>query len=73
MLVITLFYNFINKKNSKRVLKCSISECKSKANQSVKIGFKETRNLCEYHYKLFMNKEEKHSASFSKATKFLKK
>ena len=55
------------------LLKCSISECKESAKNSVKIGFKETRNLCEYHYKLFKNKEEKYAPSFSKASKFKEK
>jgi len=54
-------------------LKCSISECKIKAKESVKIGFKETRNLCEYHYNLFKNKEEKHAPDFSKASKLEEK
>jgi len=54
-------------------LKSSISECKIKAKQSVKIGFKETRNLCEYHYNLFKNKEKKHAPIFSKASKFKEK
>jgi len=55
------------------MLKCSISECKTTADKSVKIGFKETRNLCEYHYNLFKNKEEKHAPNFSKASKFKEK
>ena len=54
-------------------MKCSISECKTKADKLVKIGFKETRNLCEYHYNIYKNKEEKHMASFSKASKFKEK
>jgi hypothetical protein len=54
-------------------LKCSISECKIKAIQTVKIGFKETRNLCEYHYDLLKNKEEKYAPNFKKASKFNKK
>lgn len=49
---------------------CSISECKMKAIQSVKIGFKEKRNLCEHHYKLFINKDEKHKPRFTKASDF---
>jgi len=51
-------------------LQCSISECKEKANQTVKISFKETRNLCKNHYNLFKNKEESHVPTFSKASKF---
>ena len=51
-------------------MQCSISECKEKAIQSVKISFKETRNLCKNHYRLFKNKGEKHTATFSKASKF---
>ena len=51
-------------------MQCSISECKEKAIQSVKISFKETRNLCKNHYRLFKNKDEKHAATFSKASKF---
>jgi len=55
------------------VLKCSISECRITANWTVKIGLKETRNLCEHHYELFKNKEEKHAPNFSKASKFKEK
>lgn len=51
-------------------MQCSISECKMKAFQTVKIGFKEKRNLCEYHFKIFNNKEEKHAPYFAKATEF---
>jgi hypothetical protein len=51
-------------------LQCSISECKVKATQLVQIGFKETRNLCEYHYTLFRNKDKKHVPSFDKASEF---
>jgi len=54
-------------------MKCSITECKSKANNSVKIGFKETRNLCDYHYNLFKNREEKYVPNFYKASKFKEK
>ena len=50
-------------------MKCSISECKTKAVQIVNIGFKEKRNLCRYHYNLFKNKQEIHTPSFSKASK----
>ena len=39
----------------------------------VQISFKETRNLCKYHYDLFKNKEEKHTSNFSKASKFKEK
>jgi hypothetical protein len=51
-------------------LQCSISECKEKAIQTVKISFKENRNLCKYHYIIFKNKDEKHTPIFSKASKF---
>jgi hypothetical protein len=50
------------------MLKCSISECKEKAVKTVKISFRETRNLCTNHYKLFINRDEKHSLNFSKAS-----
>ena len=52
-----------------RVVQCSISECKIKAIQSVNIGFKEKRNLCENHYMIFINKEKKYSTKFVKASK----
>jgi len=39
----------------------------------VKIGLKETRNLCKYHYNLFKKKEEKHDTNFSKASEFKEK
>jgi hypothetical protein len=51
------------------MVQCSISECKIKAIQTVKIGFKEKRNLCKHHYNLFKNKDEVHTPSFSKASK----
>lgn len=57
------------KKNSDTV-QCSISECKMKAIQSIKIGFKEKRNLCKYHYELFINKEKKYKLIFIKASDF---
>ncbi len=41
-----------------------------KSFELVNIGFKEKRNLCEYHYKLFLNKDEKHKVNFTKASKF---
>lgn len=52
------------------MLQCSISECKQRAVETVKISFRETRNLCKEHYKLFKNKDIKHIANFSKASKF---
>lgn len=50
-------------------MQCSISECKSKAIQTVSISFKETRNLCKYHYNLFKNKDQEHKPQFTKASK----
>jgi len=52
------------------MLQCSISECKQKALETVKISFKETRNLCKEHYNLFKNKDTKYFVNFSKASKF---
>ena len=52
------------------MLQCSISECKLKAIETVKISFRETRNLCKEHNKLFKNKDKKHLPNFSKATGF---
>ena len=43
---------------------------KLKAIETVKISFRETRNLCKEHYKLFKNKDKKHIPNFSKATRF---
>jgi hypothetical protein len=51
-------------------MQCSISECKMKAIQVVKIGFKEKRNLCEYHYRQFIKKDEKYKPSFTRASEF---
>jgi hypothetical protein len=51
-------------------LQCSISECKEKAIHTVKISFKENRNLCKKHFKIFLNKDEKYAPTFSKASKF---
>ena len=50
------------------MLQCSISECKEKAIQTVKISFKEHRNLCKKHFKIFLNKENNHKPIFSKAS-----
>ena len=52
-------------------MQCSISECKEKAIETVKISFRETRNLCQAHYRLFENKEKKYNPKFSKASDFL--
>jgi hypothetical protein len=49
-------------------MQCSISECKSKAVQTVKISFKEKRNLCQYHFELFKNKDIQRTPNFSKAS-----
>lgn len=51
-------------------MQCSISECKMRAVETVKIGFKEKRNLCEAHYKLFINKESVYKPSFTRAIEF---
>ena len=51
-------------------MQCSISECKEKSIQTVKISFRETRNLCEKHYKLFKNKDKEHFPKFSKASDY---
>jgi len=53
-------------------MQCSISECKSRAIQIVRIGFKEKRNLCRTHYDLFKNKDQVYSPNFSKASNFKK-
>ena len=68
--VITLFQSFINKYYKFLILQCSISECKEKAIQTVKISFKENRNLCKKHLKIFANKDEKYAPTFSKASDF---
>ena len=51
-------------------MQCSISECKEKAIETVQISFKETRNLCKVHFRLFKNKDKKHNPIFSKASDF---
>jgi len=51
-------------------MQCSISECKEKAIETVQISFKETRNLCKEHFRLFKNKDKKHNSIFSKASDF---
>lgn len=51
-------------------MRCSISECKNLAVQTVQISFKETRNLCKQHLEIFKNKEQKHPLNFSKASEF---
>ncbi len=51
-------------------MQCSISKCKLKAKETVKISFRETRNLCKEHYKLFKNKDKKYLTNFTKASGF---
>lgn len=51
-------------------MKCSISECNLKAVETVTISFRETRNLCKYHYGLYKNKEGKYKSVFKKASTF---
>ena len=36
------------------ILQCSISECKQKSIQTVKISFKENRNLCKKHLTYYL-------------------
>lgn len=48
-------------------MQCSISECKSNAIKTIKISFRETRNLCDKHYKLYKNKDKKYIPNFIKA------
>ena len=64
----TVIQNLINQSTGEELLQCSISECKMKAIQSIKIGFKEKRNLCEKHYRIFLNKEEKYKVKFTRGT-----
>lgn len=68
-MVIMLFEIVNNYNQDYKSMKCSISECKSKAIETVTISFRETRNLCQYHYNLFKNKEKKHSTDYQKASK----
>ena len=67
--VITLFQSFINKQRLFSPLQCSISECKSKSVETVKISFRETRNLCREHLKSFSNKDKEYFPRFTKASK----
>ncbi len=68
-MVIMLFEIVNNYNQDDKSMKCSISECKSKAIETVTISFRETRNLCQYHYNLFKNKEKKHGLDYQKASK----
>jgi len=65
-----LFQSFISKYWLFFSLQCSISECKFKAEKTVKISFRETRNLCKNHFELFSNKNERYFPSFTRASKF---
>lgn len=49
-------------------MKCSISRCKSKAIQTISINFRERRNLCQYHYNLFQNREKDYKLTFERAS-----
>ena len=51
-------------------MQCSISECKRRAVQTIKIGFKEKRNLCENHLNIYKNREENYKPKFTRATEF---
>ncbi len=65
-----MLFEIVNNHNqNNKSMKCSISECKAKAIQTVTISFRETRNLCQYHYNLFKNKESKHEIDYQKASK----
>lgn len=49
-------------------MRCSISECREEAIGTVRISFRETRNLCKRHYELFAAKDLPHKASFKRAS-----
>ena len=49
-------------------MQCSISECRLEATRRVQISFRETRNLCERHYRLFMDRDRSHPVSFARAS-----
>ena len=49
-------------------MQCSISECRQRAVRTVRIGFREKRNLCKRHYELFVSRDEAHPARFTRAS-----
>ena len=49
-------------------MRCSISECREEAIETVQISFRETRNLCEKHYSLYRDRGERHLPKFSRAS-----
>ncbi|MYB29700.1 MAG: hypothetical protein F4Y18_01500, partial [Cenarchaeum sp. SB0663_bin_5] len=49
-------------------VKCSISECSNTAVKTIKVGSKETRNLCKTHLVIYMNRERQHTPIFHKAS-----
>ncbi|RNJ77671.1 MAG: hypothetical protein EB828_00465 [Nitrosopumilus sp. D6] len=49
-------------------MQCSISECKSKSAKTVKIGFRETRNLCAEHLRLFEGKNAEYPVELARAS-----
>ena len=63
-----IIQNLKKQSTREKLLQCSISECKMKAVQSIRVGFKEKRNLCEKHYRIFLNKEEKYKVKFTRGT-----
>ena len=64
------FSNLINNITNLGLLQCSISECKLSAEKTVKISFRETRNLCKKHYQIFVNKNKEHKVNFTKASEY---
>ncbi|MYG33194.1 MAG: hypothetical protein F4202_04260 [Cenarchaeum sp. SB0677_bin_16] len=49
-------------------MQCSISECNNTAVKTVKVGSKETRNLCKIHYVIYKNRKKIHTPIFRKAS-----
>ena len=68
--MIKVFTSLINGNANLGLLQCSISECKLVAEETVKISFRETRNLCKKHYQIFINKNKEHPVNFTKASEY---
>ncbi|RNJ76487.1 MAG: hypothetical protein EB829_00700 [Nitrosopumilus sp. H8] len=49
-------------------MQCSISECRRKAARTIQIGFRETRNLCAEHLRLFEGRDAEHPVEIARAS-----
>lgn len=49
-------------------MRCSISECREKAVGTVRVGPRETRNLCSRHLRIYRGRDKSHEVGFARAS-----